>query len=53
MHPKHASNGCKNIHIPEARPATGQAIKTRTINHNKAKQGFPPIISICFEGEKE
>ena len=36
MKEKHASNGCRKIHNPDAKPATGHAMKINNNIHNNA-----------------
>mmetsp|Transcript_7495 Transcript_7495/g.10651 ORF Transcript_7495/g.10651 Transcript_7495/m.10651 type:complete len:82 (-) Transcript_7495:58-303(-) len=49
MKPKQAPNGCKNIHKPAQKPATGHAMKTKRIIQSKAKQGLDAIVVVRSE----
>lgn len=44
--PKQASKGCRKIQIPAQKPATGHAMKTSIMSQMRAKQGFPPMVTV-------
>ena len=46
MKPKQASKGWRNIQRPLAKPATGQATKTRRSSHRRAKHGLLAIVVV-------
>lgn len=45
----HASNGCKKIHSPLAKKATGQARKKRSKSQRRAKQGLAAMLWMSWQ----